>query len=132
MGLSHSDQIPGRCYHLGTKKNQDGAIPFRSNTRALLSFRNIIPGWGYHHQIKYKGGDIPFRSNTRTALSFRNKKPRWGYPFRPITRTGVPPSNQIGAKYNDGVIPFRPNTRAGIPPLRSNTRTVLSFRGKLS
>ena len=50
-GIFHSDQIPGRCYPLGTK-NQDGVIPFRSNTRTALSFRSKIPGWGYLLQIK--------------------------------------------------------------------------------
>ena len=136
MGLSPPDQIPGP------------AIPFGSNTRTLLSFRNKIPGWGYPFRLntrtgippsdeipgrcylletKYQNGVTPFRSNTRKLLSFRGKIPGWDDPpSELIAGRGYPHSDQIpglccplGTKYQDEVTPFR-----------SNTRTVLSFMNK--
>ena len=82
---------------------------------------------GLSHPDQIPGPAIPFGSKTRAVLSFRNKIPGWGYPFRLNTRTGLPPSDEIPGrcylletKYQNGVTPFR-----------SNTRKLLSFRGKI-
>ena len=127
MGLSPSDQIPGRAIPFWIKY-QDGVI-------LLKSCRNKIPGWGYalqikyqgrlspadqilgrcYHletkyqdgvtlQIKYQGRGTPFRSNTRTALSFRNKIPEWGYPHLDRIPGHCYPSE---AKYRDGMTPLQ-------------------------
>ena len=97
-GLSPLDQIPGRCYPLEKNtrmgiplqiKYQDRTTPFRSNSRAVLSLRNKIPGWGYPLHIEYQCSVILQRQNTVMGLPPSDLIAERGYPLQIKYQGGV-------------------------------------------
>ena len=107
-------RIAGRRYPIQIKY-QYGPIPFRSNTREVLSFKSEIIG-----------GAHPVRPNTKDRLLLQNKYqrgvirrsriPRKGYPFQIKYHKGAAAALSVRSDIPGRGPPSRPNPWAGKSP----------------